>query len=67
MKKLTTVMTALTLVVASTAVSAWGGWVPYRGYNDGWGDGWGDGFGDLFGDADFGFSMHFGGGGYGRG
>jgi len=61
MKKLTTVLFAASIAVASTAASAWG-W-GNNGYNDGWGDGYGDG--DFYGD--FGFSMHMSGHGHGRG
>ncbi len=59
MKKIALTMTAATIAIASTAVSAWG-WND-NGYNNGWGDGFGDG------DFDGGFSMNFSGRASGRG
>jgi hypothetical protein len=67
MKKIATVISAVTIAVASTAVSAWG-WGD-NGYNNGYqngnGNGYGDGAGDF--DGDFGFSMNMSGRGHGRG
>ena len=44
MKKISTVLFAASIAVASTAASAWG-WGPFgnNGYNNGYNDGWGDG------------------------
>ena len=61
MKKISTVLFAATIAVASTAASAWG-W-GNNGYNDGYGDGYGDG---EF-DGNFGFSMGGSARGSGRG
>ncbi|MGB5443529.1 MAG: sulfur globule family protein [Gammaproteobacteria bacterium] len=62
MKKIATVISALSMAVASASVSAWG-WG-----DNGWGNnGYGDGFGDGDFDGDFGFSMGFSGHGRGRG
>jgi len=47
--KLNKILTAVALLGASAAASAWYG--PYN--NNGFGNGWGDGYGD----ASFGFSM----------
>jgi hypothetical protein len=65
MKKIATVISAVTIAVASTAVSAWGwGDNGYNNYNN---NGWGDGYGDGDFDGDFGFSMNMSGRGHGRG
>ena len=72
MKKIATVISAVSMVVASASVSAWG-WGPFGndGYNNGYnnrsGNGSGSGYGDGEFDGDFGFSMNMSGRGNGRG
>jgi hypothetical protein len=62
MNKLSTLVAAAGLALATGSASAW--WGPWNhGYNNY--DGWGDGVGDVFGDTDF--SMNFSGRGSGRG
>jgi hypothetical protein len=68
MKKIALVISAATIVVASTAASAWG-W-GNNGYNNGYNgynDGYGYGDGDFDADANFGFSMGGSASGRGRG
>ena len=68
MKKISTVLFAATIAVASTAASAWG-WGPFgnNGYNDYNNSGWGDGYGDGDFDGDFGFNMSGSSRAHGRG
>ena len=65
MKKMTTLITAVTLAIASTAASAWG-WGD-NGSNNGFGNGNGNGYGDGEMDGNFGFNMNFSGRGNGSG
>jgi hypothetical protein len=68
MKKISTVLFAASIAVASTAASAWG-WGPFgnNGYNDYNNNGWGDGYGDGDFDGDFGFNMSGSSRAHGRG